>query len=87
MGFPDVSNGKEYACQFRRPNVQFPGWEDPLEKEMATDSCILAWRILWTEELKSMGLQRVGHNWSYETHTHNICPKDSQIVAHLISPS
>ena len=41
------------------------GWEDPLEKEMATYSSILAWRISWTEELgglQSMGLQRVGHN-------------------------
>ena len=41
------------------------GWEDPLEKEMATHSSILAGRILWTEEpggLQSMGLQRVGHN-------------------------
>ena len=40
-------------------------WEDPLEKGMATDSSILAWRILWTEEpgrLQSMGSQRVGHN-------------------------
>ena len=41
------------------------GWEDPLEKEMATHSSILAWRISWTEGpggLKSMGSQRVGHN-------------------------
>ena len=40
-------------------------WEDPLEKEMATHSSILAWRIPWTEEsggLQSMGLQRVGHD-------------------------
>ena len=39
--------------------------EDPLEKEMATHSSILAWRIPWTEEpggLQSMGSQRVGHN-------------------------
>ena len=45
--------------------VQFPGWEDPLEKEMATHSSILAWRIPWTEEpggLQSMGSQRVGHD-------------------------
>ena len=43
--------------------VQSLGWEDPLEKEMATHSSILAWRILWTEEpggLQSMGLQRAG---------------------------
>ena len=40
--------------------VRFPGWEDPLEKEMATLSSILAWRIPWTEEpggLQSMGLK------------------------------
>ena len=40
--------------------VQFLGWEDPLEKEMATHSSILAWRILWTEKpgrLQSMGSQ------------------------------
>ena len=39
--------------------------EDPLEKEMATHSSILAWKIPWTEEpgrLQSMGLQRVGHD-------------------------
>ena len=41
------------------------GWEVPLEKEMATHSSILAWRIPWTEEaggVQSMGLQRVRHN-------------------------
>ena len=41
------------------------GQEDPLEKEMATHSSILAWRILWTEEpgsLQSMGSQRVRHD-------------------------
>ena len=45
--------------------VRFLGWEDPLEKGMATHSSILAWRIPRTEEpggLQSMGLQRVGHN-------------------------
>ena len=47
--------------------IQSLGQEDPLEKEMATRSSILAWRIPWLEEpggLQSMGLQRVGHNWS-----------------------
>ena len=40
-------------------------WEDPLEKEMATHSSILAWKIPWTEKpggLQFVGLQRVGHN-------------------------
>ena len=47
--------------------VRSLGWEDPLEKEMATHSNILAWRIPWTEEpdgLQSMGSQRVGHDWA-----------------------
>ena len=35
-----------------------------MEKEMATRSSILAWRIAWTEELQSTGSQRVGHNWA-----------------------
>ena len=43
--------------------VQSLGWEDPLEKGMATYSSILAWRIPWTEEPGgSVGLQRVGHD-------------------------
>ena len=45
--------------------VRFLGWEDTLEKSMATHSCFLAWRISWTEEpggLQSIGSQRVGHD-------------------------
>ena len=45
--------------------VRSLGWEDSLEKEMATHSSTLAWRIPWREEsgrLQSMGLQRVGHD-------------------------
>ena len=48
----------------RETRVQFLGWED-LEKEMATHSSILAWKIPWMEEtdrLQSMGLQRGGHD-------------------------
>ena len=41
--------------------VRSLGWEDTLEKGKATRSSILAWRIPWT--VKSMGSQRVGHNW------------------------
>ena len=43
------------------------GWEDPLEKGMATHSSTVAWKIPWTEErgrLQSMGLQRVRHDWA-----------------------
>ena len=45
--------------------VQALGWEDPLEKEMATHSSTIAWKIPWTEEpgrLQSMGSQTVGHD-------------------------
>ena len=51
--------------------VQSLGQEDSLEKEMATHSSILAWRIQWTEEpgrLQSMGSQRVGHDWATSLH-------------------
>ena len=46
--------------------VQSLGWEDPLEKEMATHSSTLAWEIPQTKEpgrLQSMRSQRVGHDW------------------------
>ena len=50
--------------------VRSLGWENPLEKEMATCSSILAWEIPWTEEpggLQSMGSQRVRHDWGTNT--------------------
>ena len=58
-------SGKESTCQCRR--YEFNPWvgKTPLEKEMATHSSILAWRISWTEEpdgLQSMGSRRVGHD-------------------------
>ena len=49
----------------RKTRFRSLGWEDHLEKGMATHSSILAWRIPWTEEpggLQSTGLQRVGHD-------------------------
>ena len=51
--------------------IQSLGWEDPLEKEMATHSSILAWEIPWTEEpggLQSMGWQTAGHNLATKHH-------------------
>ena len=47
--------------------VRSLNWEDPLEREMAAHSSILAWKIPWTEEpgrLPSMGSQRVRHDWA-----------------------
>ena len=49
----------------RETRVRSLGWEDLLEKEMATHSSILAWKIPWTEEpgrLQSMGSQRARHD-------------------------
>ena len=49
----------------RETRVRSLGQKDPLEKEMATHSSILAWKISWTEEprkLQTMGLQKVGHH-------------------------
>ena len=56
----------------RETHVQSLGWEDPLEKEIATHSCILDWRIPQTEEpggLQSLGSQRVRHDWMTNTVT------------------
>ena len=63
--------------------VRSLGQEDPLRKEMATHSSILAWRIPWTEEpggLLSMGSHRVRHDWSdlARTHAHIIEPGRSE---------
>ena len=74
--------GASWVAQWSRvhPPVQETwvrslGQEDPLEKEMATHSSILAWKILWTEEpggLQSMGSQKVRHNsYTQHMHTHN----------------
>ena len=60
-GFPGGSNGKESACNAGDLD-SIPGWEDSLEKEMATLSSIFSWRTPWTEEpggLQFLGLQKV----------------------------
>ena len=56
---------KRIHLPMQEMKVQSLGWEDPLEKGMATHSSILAWRIPWTVEpgrLQSMESQTVGHN-------------------------
>ena len=62
VGFPCSSVSKDPACGAGEKWVRSMGWEDPLEKEMETQFCILAWIISWTEKpggLQSMGSQRV----------------------------
>ena len=64
LSFPGGSAGKDSACNVGDLG-SIPGLEDPLEKEMATHSNILAWKISWTEEpveLQSMGSQIVRHD-------------------------
>ena len=64
LGFPDGSAVKNLPA-VQETWVRFLGWEDPLEKEMATHSSILAWKMPWTEEpggLQFMGSQRVGND-------------------------
>ena len=58
-GFPGGSAGKESICNAGDLG-SILGWEDPLEKGMATHSSVIAWEIPWTEEtggLQSLGLQ------------------------------
>ena len=50
MGLPWWLNAKESICQGRRPGFDLSAGKIPLEKEMATHSSLLAWRIPWTEE-------------------------------------
>ena len=62
-----VAQTVKHLPTMQKNQVQSLGWEDLLEREMATLSSILAWKIPWIEEpgrLQSMGLQRVGHDWA-----------------------
>ena len=63
--FPGKNTGVDCHALLQEIRVQSLGWEDLLEKEMATYSSILAWKIPWTEEpggLQSMGSLGVRHN-------------------------
>ena len=81
MGFPGGSDSNSPAMQ------KTQDWslneEDLLEKGMATQSSILAWRIPWTEEtggLQSMGLQRIEYDWATNTHILNQMKKHWYII-------
>ena len=84
-GFPGSSVSEESA---HSTQVWSLGREDPLEKEMATHSSILAWKISWTEEpggLQYMGSQRVGHNWATNTYLLTIfLMKSSKTVKFIV---
>ena len=75
---PLVAETVKNLAAMQETQVPSLGWEDPLEKGMASHSSILACRILWTEEpgggLEFMALLRAGHNWVTSTFTF-ICVK------------
>ena len=77
MDFPVAQEVKNPPAmqKTQKARVQSLGQEDPLEKDMATPSSILVWKISWTEEpdgLQSKGSQSVAHNWTTKhTHTRN----------------
>ena len=68
MGFPGGSVVKNPPAKAGDPGDEsliHPGWEDPMEEELATSSTVLVWRIPWTEppdRLWSIELQKVGHD-------------------------
>ena len=67
QGLPSRPSGSDSACQQRRSGSM--GWEDPLKKEMATHSSILAWKISWTKETGGCSpcSHRVRHNLATKT--------------------
>ena len=68
QSFPGSSDGKEFTCNAGDLG-SIPGLGRSLEKENATRSCSLAWRIPWT--VQSMGWQRIGHDRAAFTHSHS----------------
>ena len=75
------NEGRLFLC------TVFLGWEDPLEKEMATHASILAWRIPWTEEtggLQSMGLQESNMTSRLNHHHHGVMECSNFILLHVV---
>ena len=75
-GFPDGSAVKNPSANAGDEGLILV-WEDPLEKQRATHSNILAWEIPWTEKpggLQSKGSQRVGHHWSWVLQLPTVSP-------------
>ena len=80
LGLRRWLSGKRIRLPTQETQVQPLGWEDLLEKKMASHSNILSWKIPWTEEpdgLQSMGSQRVRHDWVTK-HTAQHLPQRTQ---------
>ena len=74
MEFSLVAQMVKYLQAMHKTWILSLGWEDPLQKGMATHPRILSWRIPWTEKnggLQFLGLQRVGHDWATNIFTFN----------------
>ena len=87
MGFLGGASGKESAYQWGKW-VQSLGWQDPLEKWLATHSSILAWRVTWIEEsgeLQFMGQKRARQDWLTNTHTRAISSTCLFTLCHLLA--
>ena len=75
--------------KMQETHIQSLGKEDPLEEEMTTHYSILSQKIPWTEEpggLRSIDLQRVGHDWwgiYIYTHTHTYTSKNVSVCEHV----
>ena len=75
---------QEITCQYQ-PRVRSPGQEDPLEKEMAPHSSILAWEIPWTEEsggLQSTGVAKSRTRLSDFTFTFHFHSREKEMATH-----
>ena len=91
-GKVNLPNGASLVAQtvedlpaVKQTRVQSLGQEDPPEKEVATHSSILAWKIPWTEEsggYSPLGSQRAGHNWVTDTPQSEERPSPSNKVTH-----
>ena len=88
-GFPGGSGDKESTCN-AGDTTRFLGWEDPLEKEMATHSSIVAWRLPQREEpggLQSMGSQKIWtHLKQFSTHARVCQVLPAFHMCYLINP-
>ena len=74
-----VAQMVERLSAMQETRIRSLGWEDPLEKEMAAHSSILAWRIPWKKELgrlQSKGLQRARHDWATKSQVAACIPQN-----------
>ena len=81
-----VTQRVKHLPAMQETQVQFLGWEDPLEKEIATHSSTLAWKIPWTEKpnrLQSMWSQRVRHDFHTYVYTHTNMCKCMYVYIHI----